>query len=428
MLIRPDPDEERTRRIGPEGAKAARREKTVPAFRGAFDQRKKTAVFFADPCGEAERESRRRRRLAPVGAAHFMKNASPDGDSGPKRNKANASLAGLFFFAAFPILVLPGRAGATKPGHLVGPERGGFRLQFADASSQPRERPRADHQRPVHFHPPSTGPGGASAADPNPRLPAGETNAGRRERIRTKEEHESQGGFGASRGAAGFIRFSETAGNVRADTPAPGSRMTNYLHRGDLPAGFDLGPMVAVDSETMGLVPHRDRLCVVQLSSGDGNAHVIQLERQSYDAPNLKRLLADRRILKIFHFARFDIAAFQRWLKIDTQPVYCTKIASRLARTFTDRHGLKDIARELLGIDLSKQQQSSDWGAETLTDAQVEYAASDVLYLHALKKTLDAMLVREGRAALAEACFAFLPARAALDLAGWADDDILAHS
>jgi len=203
--------------------------------------------------------------------------------------------------------------------------------------------------------------------------------------------------------------------------------MTNHLHKGDLPAGLDLGPAVAVDSETMGLNTHRDRLCVVQLSSGDGDAHVVQLAA-GYDAPNLKRLLADPKVLKIFHFARFDIAAFQHWLKVETSPVYCTKIASRLTRTFTDRHGLKDLAKDLIGVDLSKQQQSSDWGAETLTDAQVDYAASDVLYLHALKAKLDAMLAREGRTALAEACFRFLPARAALDLAGWPEIDILAHS
>jgi len=204
--------------------------------------------------------------------------------------------------------------------------------------------------------------------------------------------------------------------------------MTNYLHRGDLPAGLTLGSIVAVDSETMGLNTHRDRLCVVQISSGDGDAHVVQLDRRTYDAPNLKRLLADTAVLKLFHFARFDIAAFQHWLNVETRPVYCTKIASRLTRTFTDRHGLKDLAKDLLNIDLSKQQQTSDWGAETLTEAQVDYAASDVLYLHALKEKLDLMLAREGRTALAAACFSFLPARAALDLAGWAEVDILAHS
>jgi ribonuclease D len=204
--------------------------------------------------------------------------------------------------------------------------------------------------------------------------------------------------------------------------------MTNYLHKGDLPEGLDLGAVVAVDSETMGLIPQRDPLCVVQLSAGDGNAHLVQLDRKTYDAPRLKALLADPKVLKIFHFARFDIAAFKQWLKVDTAPVYCTKIASRLSRTYTDRHGLKDVARELIGVEISKQQQSSDWGAQTLTDAQIDYAASDVLHLHVMKEKLDAMLAREGRAALAQACFDFLPARAALDLAGWPEIDIFAHS
>jgi ribonuclease D len=203
--------------------------------------------------------------------------------------------------------------------------------------------------------------------------------------------------------------------------------MANHLYKGDLPAGLSFGASVAVDSETMGLNTHRDRLCVVQLSGGDGNAHIVQLGAD-YAAPNLKRLLADPKVLKIFHFARFDIAAFQHWLGVETSPVYCTKVASRLTRTFTDRHGLKDLARDLLGLDLSKQQQSSDWGAETLTKEQLDYAAADVLYLHALKEKLDAMLAREGRAHLAEACFRFLPARAALDIAGWPEIDILAHS
>lgn len=203
--------------------------------------------------------------------------------------------------------------------------------------------------------------------------------------------------------------------------------MANHLYKGDLPAGLSFGASVAVDSETMGLNPHRDRLCVVQLSGGDGNAHIVQLS-PDYAAPNLKRLLADPKVLKIFHFARFDIAAFQHWLGVETAPVYCTKVASRLTRTFTDRHGLKDLARDLLGHDLSKQQQSSDWGAETLTREQLDYAAADVLYLHALKEKLDVMLAREGRTHLAEACFRFLPARAALDLAGWPEIDILAHS
>lgn len=204
--------------------------------------------------------------------------------------------------------------------------------------------------------------------------------------------------------------------------------MTNHLHKGDLPNGLDLGSSVAVDSETMGLNPQRDQLCVVQLSSGDGDAHLVQLDRSTYDAPNLKALLRDPKVLKIFHFARFDVAAFQHWLGVGTSPIYCTKIASKLCRTYTDRHGLKDITREILGIDLSKQQQSSDWGAEELSPAQIEYAASDVLYLHSLKEKLDEMLAREGRTALAEACFSFLPARAALDLAGWPEIDIFAHS
>ena len=203
--------------------------------------------------------------------------------------------------------------------------------------------------------------------------------------------------------------------------------MANHLHKGDLPADLSFGASVAVDSETMGLNTHRDRLCVVQLSGGDGNAHIVQLGAD-YAAPNLKRLLADPKVLKIFHFARFDIAAFQHWLGIETAPVYCTKVASRLTRTFTDRHGLKDLARDLLGVELSKQQQSSDWGAETLTKEQLDYAAADVLYLHAMKEKLDVMLAREGRTHLAEACFRFLPARAALDVAGWAEIDILAHS
>ena len=204
--------------------------------------------------------------------------------------------------------------------------------------------------------------------------------------------------------------------------------MANHLHKGDLPHDLDLGDIVAVDSETMGLNPHRDALCVVQLSSGDGNAHVVQLDRKTYDAPNLKRVLSDPGVLKIFHFARFDVAAFQHWLKIETAPVYCTKIASRLSRTYTDRHGLKDITRELLGVDLSKQQQSSDWGADALTEAQIDYAASDVLYLHALREKLEEMLAREGRTEIAAECFRFLPTRAALDLAGWPEIDIFSHS
>ncbi|MEO0982111.1 MAG: ribonuclease D [Pseudomonadota bacterium] len=201
------------------------------------------------------------------------------------------------------------------------------------------------------------------------------------------------------------------------------------LHEGDLPEGLDFGAEVAVDSETMGLHPHRDALCVVQLSSGDGTAHVVRLDRRGgYDCPRLKALLADPSVLKIFHFARFDIAAVKHWLGVDCAPVWCTKIASKLARTYTDRHGLKDVVKEIAGVDLSKAQQSSDWGAEALSDAQLQYAASDVLHLHAVKAGLEAMLAREGRADLAQACFDFLPTRAELDLSGWADSDIFAHS
>ncbi|MBI1208177.1 MAG: ribonuclease D [Azospirillum sp.] len=203
--------------------------------------------------------------------------------------------------------------------------------------------------------------------------------------------------------------------------------MTVTLHKGDLPDGLTLGPVVAIDSETMGLKPIRDRLCVVQLSSGDGNAHLVQFAPGVYDAPNLKRLLTDPDTLKLFHFARFDVAAMRAFLGVDTAPVYCTKIASKLVRTYTDRHGLKDLCRELLGIEVSKQQQSSDWGAAELTPEQVAYAASDVLHLHALKERLDAMLAREGRAAFAADCFRFLGTRAALDLIGYADEDIFSH-
>ena len=204
--------------------------------------------------------------------------------------------------------------------------------------------------------------------------------------------------------------------------------MTIDLHRGDLPDGFDPGPVIAVDTETLGLNLNRDKLCLVQLSSGDGSAHIVQLDRATYDAPNLKRLLGDPAVTKIFHFARFDLAMIARHLGVMTKPVYCTKIASNLVRTYTDRHSLKDLTRELIGVDLSKQQQSSDWGADEITEAQLKYAASDVLHLHALQEKLDAMLAREGRADLADACFRFLPARALLDLAGWAEQDIFAHS
>jgi ribonuclease D len=204
--------------------------------------------------------------------------------------------------------------------------------------------------------------------------------------------------------------------------------MTIRLHRGDLP---DLGrytSSVAIDTETLGLNPHRDRLCVVQLSPGDGTADVVQIPAGHRDAPNLKKLLGDPAVTKIFHFARFDVAVLFNAFGVMPQPVYCTKIASRLCRTYTDRHGLKDLVRELLNIDLSKQQQSSDWGAATLTDAQLAYAASDVLHLHALRERLDTMLARENRTALAAACFGFLPARALLDLQGWSEEDIFSHS
>ena len=204
--------------------------------------------------------------------------------------------------------------------------------------------------------------------------------------------------------------------------------MANVLHDGDLPDGLDLGPSVAIDSETMGLRLGRDPLCVVQLSAGNGDAHVVQLRRPLYDAPNLKRLLTDPKVLKLFHFGRFDIAMFALHLGVVTAPVYCTKIASKLARTYTDRHGLKDLVRELLTTEISKAQQSSDWGQPVLTGEQIAYAASDVLHLHALKARLDVMLEREGRMELAQACFEFLPSRAQLDLAGWEDIDVFAHS
>ncbi len=204
--------------------------------------------------------------------------------------------------------------------------------------------------------------------------------------------------------------------------------MTNYLHKGDLPDGLSFGASVAVDSETMGLRIGRDPLCVVQLSAGDGDAHLVQLDRATYDCPNLKALLTDPGVLKLFHFGRFDIAMFAVHLGVTTGPVYCTKIASKLARTYTDRHGLKDVTKELVGVDISKAQQSSDWGAAVLTPEQQAYAASDVLNLHAIKKRLDMMLEREGRTSLAQACFDFLPARSLLDVAGWEDIDIFAHS
>jgi ribonuclease D len=203
--------------------------------------------------------------------------------------------------------------------------------------------------------------------------------------------------------------------------------MTITLHRGDLPADLSLGSVVAVDTETMGLNPHRDRLCLVQLSAGDGNAHLVQIPRGPAKAPRLAALLADPKVLKLFHFGRFDIAMLEHALGVRCEPVYCTKIAARLVRTFTDRWGLKDLCKELLGVDLSKQQQTSDWGADTLSEEQLAYAASDVLHLHALRARLDALLAREGRTELAEAAFRFLPTRARLDLAGWPDVDIFEH-
>ena len=204
--------------------------------------------------------------------------------------------------------------------------------------------------------------------------------------------------------------------------------MTIRLHRGDLPDLSRYQSSVAIDTETLGLNPHRDRLCVVQLSPGDGTADVVQIAPGQTTAPNLVRLLTDPSVVKIFHFARFDVAVLAKTFGVTVAPVYCTKIASRLTRTYTDRHGLKDLVKELLDVDLSKQQQSSDWAAETLTDAQLSYAASDVLHLHALKNRLDDRLAREGRIGLAASCFRFLPTRAALDLAGWAEEDIFAHS
>ena len=203
--------------------------------------------------------------------------------------------------------------------------------------------------------------------------------------------------------------------------------MTNTLYKGDLPDGLDLGPVVAIDCETMGLHPYRDRLCLVQMSSGDGTCHLVQIAKGQTAAPNLCRMLADPSVLKLFHFGRFDIAALDHAFGVLAAPVYCTKIASKMVRTFTDRHGLKYLLQDLVGVDISKHQQQSDWGAETLTPAQLDYAASDVLHLHKLRAELDARLAREGRTELAQACFDFLPTRARLDLAGWPDVDIFAH-
>lgn len=203
--------------------------------------------------------------------------------------------------------------------------------------------------------------------------------------------------------------------------------MSNFLYQGDLPDNLDLGPVVAIDCETMGLNPHRDRLCLVQMSGGDGNAHLVQVVLWQDQAPNLCRMLQDPKVLKLFHFGRFDIAALYHAFGALTAPVYCTKIASKLTRTYTDRHGLKNLLQELLSVDISKQQQSSDWGADELSDAQMDYAASDVLYLHQLREALNIRLAREGRTEIAQRCFDFLPTRAQLDLAGWPEIDIFAH-
>lgn len=203
--------------------------------------------------------------------------------------------------------------------------------------------------------------------------------------------------------------------------------MTNHLYKGDLPDGLSLGSVVAIDCETMGLNPHRDRLCLVQMSGGDGDAHLVQIEKGQTAAPNLCAMLSDPSVLKLFHFGRFDIAALLATFGVTTAPVYCTKIVSKLVRTYTDRHGLRNLLDEVLRVDISKQQQQTDWGAETLTEAQIKYAASDVLHLHALKEQLDDRLEREGRTEIAQACFDFLPTRAALDLAGWPEVDIFSH-
>jgi ribonuclease D len=203
--------------------------------------------------------------------------------------------------------------------------------------------------------------------------------------------------------------------------------MSNHLYQNDLPADLDLGPIVAIDCETMGLNPHRDRLCLIQMSGGDGECHLVQVAKGQTKAPNLCKMLADPNVLKLFHFGRFDIAAMENAFGTLTAPVYCTKIASKLVRTFTDRHGLKTLLQDMVGVDISKHQQQSDWGAENLTEAQLTYAASDVLYLHQLKDAFDVMLAREGRTEMAQACFDFLPMRAKLDLAGWPEMDIFSH-
>tara|TARA_B100001123_G_scaffold375111_1_gene440859 strand:- start:296 stop:994 length:699 start_codon:yes stop_codon:yes gene_type:complete len=221
--------------------------------------------------------------------------------------------------------------------------------------------------------------------------------------------------------------FLGTTPGRRAWTTLRWNNMTIMLHKGDLPDGLDLGTSVAVDSETMGLRPERDRLCLVQLSSGDGSAHLVQFRQGVYDAPNLKLLLTDRNVTKIYHYARFDLAVMRAYLGVTAGPIYCTKIASKLVRTYTDRHGLKDLCRELLSVDLSKQQQSSDWGSDGLSEDQLQYAASDVLHLHSIRAILDSRLAREGRTAFAQACFDFLPHRAELDLIGYGAEDIFSH-
>ncbi len=203
--------------------------------------------------------------------------------------------------------------------------------------------------------------------------------------------------------------------------------MTVKLYRGDLPADFNPGTSIAIDTETLGLKPGRDKLCLVQISTGDGNAALVQIDRDTFSAPNLKALLENPAVTKIFHFARFDVAVLKHYLGVDTAPLYCTKIASKLVRTYTDRHGLKDLIKELLGVELNKQQQSSDWGSHVLSEAQKQYAALDVIYLHEVKNRLDQMLEREGRMHIAKACFDFIPTRAALDLGGWAEEDVFAH-
>lgn len=233
--------------------------------------------------------------------------------------------------------------------------------------------------------------------------------------------------FWLTAGARWVIAKQNPEASLGATTPFAERQLTNHLHMTDLPDGLDLGDVVAIDCETMGLNPHRDRLCVVQLSGGDGDAHVVKLAPGQTSAPNIERILADPNVLKLFHFGRFDIAAMLNAFGVLTAPVYCTKIASKLIRTYTDRHGLKNLLDELLGIDISKLQQQSDWGAPELSKAQIDYAASDVLYLHQLKSGLDTRLAREGRTDVAQACFDFLPTRAKLDLAGWPDTDIFSH-